>query len=268
MFRSTGRGAVPALPGPAPSPAPAAARSRATASTEASRSWSASIRPLLRWDAKTAVARISGGSAEPAPPVAGCPAGASACASEPTPIESDPAPFGIVAPTFVPDFFNADGIVPERRAGSHPDLLSGSVRLQLDRFPPSGEGGPTRSLSRTASATIRVDASTRLPRRPDRRWRMSPRLLWRSGDALLSSQVGRIEVMVAGDRDLARRVNTPPSLLQPHLHPRGAAQRPGDGRSAAIRSTSAPRSIPPICTRSPTHDPDINETLAAVRARS
>jgi hypothetical protein len=43
--------------------------------------------------------------------------------AEPAEISSAPAPFGIVASSFVPDFFQADGIATEREAGAHPDLL-------------------------------------------------------------------------------------------------------------------------------------------------
>ena len=43
---------------------------------------------------------------------------------EPTLISSTPAGFGIVASSFKPDFFKADGLTPEREAGGHPDLLT------------------------------------------------------------------------------------------------------------------------------------------------
>ena len=57
--------------------------------------------PVLR----TASATVSGGGAPEAPPDAGCAAGVSACTKEATPIDSEPAPFGIFAPSFLPDFF-------------------------------------------------------------------------------------------------------------------------------------------------------------------
>ena len=60
---------------------------------------------------RTASAKASGGGA------------AEATATEPTPIGSTPAPFGILAPSFLPDFFEADGLTKEREAGAHPDLL-------------------------------------------------------------------------------------------------------------------------------------------------
>ena len=61
---------------------------------------------------RTLSARVSGGGA------------AEATATEPTPISSTPAPFGVLADTFVPDFFAADGLSAEREAGAHPDLLT------------------------------------------------------------------------------------------------------------------------------------------------
>jgi hypothetical protein len=90
-----------------------------------------------------------------------------AVAREPIHVDSEPAGFGIVAPSFVPDFFQADGVTLEREAGAHPDLFtvpfdfnsvnapegeafhpetkveSGSVRnLKVD-LPPGFIGAPT-----------------------------------------------------------------------------------------------------------------------------
>jgi hypothetical protein len=43
---------------------------------------------------------------------------------EPAQVDAEPAGFGIVEPSFTPDFLQADGRSPEREAGSHPDVLS------------------------------------------------------------------------------------------------------------------------------------------------
>ena len=42
---------------------------------------------------------------------------------EPTRIDLNPAGFGVVAPSFLPDFFAIDGLTEERQAGAHPELL-------------------------------------------------------------------------------------------------------------------------------------------------
>ena len=47
-----------------------------------------------------------------------------AIAAEPTPISSEPAGFGFFAPSFLPGFFAADGLDPQRQAGVHPDLFT------------------------------------------------------------------------------------------------------------------------------------------------
>lgn len=91
-----------------------------------------------------------GGGAAEAPAAAACAPGLAACAIEQIQVDSVPAEFGILAETFLPDFTGADGITPEREAGSHPERLivpfdltsvpnpGGSVTktsfLQNDRF--------------------------------------------------------------------------------------------------------------------------------------
>ena len=88
-----------------------------------------------------------------------------ASATEPTPIDPTPAGFGIVPESFVPDFYEADGLTPVREASSHPELLttpfdfnsidsaasinpfqkieSGSVRDLVVDLPPGFLGNPT-----------------------------------------------------------------------------------------------------------------------------
>ncbi|HWO15654.1 MAG TPA: hypothetical protein VNM89_02965 [Solirubrobacterales bacterium] len=73
---------------------------------------------------KTAVATVTGGGAPPAPPAVGCAVGIAACARETAHISPEEAGFGILPETFVPDFFETDGLTPERQAGAHPDLLT------------------------------------------------------------------------------------------------------------------------------------------------
>jgi hypothetical protein len=71
-----------------------------------------------------ATAKVEGGGAPAAPAVAGCPAKAGACAIEPTHVAPQDAGFGIVPSSFVPDFFEADGVSPEREAGAHPEIFT------------------------------------------------------------------------------------------------------------------------------------------------
>ena len=68
-------------------------------------------------------ARLEGGGSPAAPAVSNCPKGAVACATEEIVIDSSPAGFGIPAPSFRPDFYEADEQSPERQAGAHPDLF-------------------------------------------------------------------------------------------------------------------------------------------------
>jgi hypothetical protein len=51
-------------------------------------------------------------------------AAAGAGAVELTHISPDPAGFGVLANTFLPDFFETDGLALEREAGAHPDLFT------------------------------------------------------------------------------------------------------------------------------------------------
>jgi hypothetical protein len=60
----------------------------------------------------TTTAKIEGGGAA-----------VPATTEEPTEIDAEAATFGIVAPSFTPDFLAADAHTPEREAGAHPDLF-------------------------------------------------------------------------------------------------------------------------------------------------
>jgi hypothetical protein len=64
-------------------------------------------------DPRTVSAKLKGGGAE-----------AEAKAKELIDIDPQPASFGFVPSSFVPDFFKADGVTPERESGAHPDLAT------------------------------------------------------------------------------------------------------------------------------------------------
>jgi len=127
-----------------------------------------------------ASAKVEGGGAATA-----------ATAVEPTPVDPQPASFGIIASTFIPDFFEEDRLTVEREAGAHPDLAvfpfdftsvdapidanpqkkfpAGSVRnLTLDT--PPGFVGSTTAVSECKVAEFVV------------------------GECPASSQVGRIDL--------------------------------------------------------------------------
>ena len=103
-------------------------------------------------DLLTATATLSGGGAEKA-----------ATDSEPTPVLSDSAgfgvaaDFGIVESSFTPDFFAADGTTTERQAGAHPDLLTVPVDFNSRPAPTASKPALDR-----ASGSIR-DLSVELP---------------------------------------------------------------------------------------------------------
>ncbi|HXS34922.1 MAG TPA: hypothetical protein VN758_14260, partial [Solirubrobacterales bacterium] len=70
------------------------------------------------------VAANAGGEPTASAKVEGGGAAVVATTKEQTPINSEPAPFGVFPASFAPDFFTADGVTTEREAGAHPDLLT------------------------------------------------------------------------------------------------------------------------------------------------
>ena len=90
----------------------------------------------------TATATLAGGGAAKA-----------STDSEPTEVDSTPAGFGVLASSFVPDFFGADGTTPVREAGAHPDLLTVPVDFNTVAAPTAKkptltrEAGSLRDLS-------------------------------------------------------------------------------------------------------------------------
>jgi len=86
----------------------------------------------------TTTAKIEGGGAA-----------VPATTEEPTEISPEAAGFGIVAPSFTPDFVQADAHTPEREAGAHPDLFP--VPFDFNTFIPD----PKLPLVAQESETIR-----------------------------------------------------------------------------------------------------------------
>ncbi len=93
----------------------------------------------------TADATLSGGGAPEAPPVAGCPPGVGACATEPIQVGTDLFPFGIVDGSWVADSYEADGVTPVRRAGAHPDHATFSFDINSIPNGLSQDGEPQKA---------------------------------------------------------------------------------------------------------------------------
>ncbi len=81
--------------------------------------------------------------------------GGVASANEPTQIDSQPAGFGIVDESFISDFFMADGLTPEREAGSHPDQVSFSFDFNSVSTPHGGH--PEQKAEAETIRDLQVD---------------------------------------------------------------------------------------------------------------
>jgi hypothetical protein len=184
---------------------------------------------------------------------------AEATAKETTPISSTPAPFGIIPSSFVPDFFESDGLTPQREAGAHPDLLTVPFDLNSVDFP----GHPYLGLdTKRPSGNIRnvhVDAPPGFIGNPSAVGEC-PQAALTLGSCPPSSQVGRIEVMTwppVGTVGDYHTFNRPVFNLQ---HPRGAVSDLAfviAANPVHIRASLDPANRYAITT----HVPDINETV-------
>ena len=195
---------------------------------------------------RTASAKASGGGA------------AEATATEPTPIGSTPAPFGIVAPSFLPDFFEADGLTKEREAGAHPDLLIVPFDFNSVDIPTHSLGIDQKHES-DSIRNIEVDTPPGFVGDPTALGEC-PQAGLVIGACPLSSQVGRIEATtdppVSNSGDY-RTFNRPVYNL---TQPRGALSDLAmviAGNPVHIRASLDPANGYAITT----HVPDINETL-------
>ncbi len=217
-------------------------------------------RNLAPGTVKTVKAVLSGGGAPAAPPAAGCLAGFVACAAEPTPIDPEPAGFGIIGESFLPDFFAADGLTPVRTAGAHPPLLtvpfdfttvdaphprspfkkaeSGSIHDLVVDLPPGFIGNPT-AVGECSAAGFTLNICPR------------------------SSQVGFIEVKLPTIASTINPLTGIDNQLQPVFnleHPRGAISDLAfsvGGNPVHIRASLDPANHYAIRTTVPS----INETF-------
>jgi hypothetical protein len=92
----------------------------------------------------TAKATVEGGGAAEA-----------ASTEEPTEVDPEKAPFGIPAPSFVPDFFQADAHTTEREAGAHPDIFTVPFDFNSEIFDPVNR--PTVARESESIRDLHVD---------------------------------------------------------------------------------------------------------------
>jgi hypothetical protein len=202
--------------------------------------------PALEGIVRTASAKLTGGGAS------------EATAKEPALISSTPAPFGIVASSFVPDFLQADGLTPEREAGAHPDLLVVPFDFNSIDRPKSLLGDDQKGES-DSIRNIHVDTPPGFVGNPSAVGEC-PQADLTLGTCPASSQVGRIEVQtdppVASSGDY-QTFNRPVYNM---THPRGSVSDLAivlGGNPVHIRASLDPANRYAITT----HVPDINETL-------
>jgi hypothetical protein len=145
--------------------------------------------------------------------------GAASAASdeEPAPIDPEPAPFGVFAPSFVPDFLAADGTTPEREAGGHPDTLSFPVDFNSVFAPTAGE--PTMNRESESLRDLATEQPPGFIGAPTAVGECSP-ALFTLGECPFSSQVGRFDGSVYSPG--AGVVFNFTTAVFNMIHPRGA----------------------------------------------
>jgi len=137
-------------------------------------------------------ATVEGGGAALAPPAAGCPAGAAACASERTLLSAEEAGFGIPPASFTPDFLEADGVTPVREAGAHPALFV--TPFDLNTISAAfGEGTDSQKISNERIRGLHVDLPPGFVGNPTTVGECT-QAQFTVGKCPASSQVGRIDL--------------------------------------------------------------------------
>jgi hypothetical protein len=211
---------------------------------------------------RTAKASISGGGAPAAPAAAGCAAPlAAACAIEPTHIDANDAGFGIVAPSFTPGFFRADGMTPVHTAGAHPDLLT--VPFDFNSIPntdPFYKGAAPTADYKQADESIRdltVDLPPGFLGNPTAVGECT-QAQFTVGNCPASSQVGRFD---AGLHPVTQSFYTPITVGVFNLsHPRGSITDLGfsvAGNPVHVLASLDPSNHYSITTTTP----NINQTI-------
>jgi hypothetical protein len=185
-------------------------------------------------------------------------AAAPAVASEPTPIDSEPAGFGIVADTFRPDFVKADGLTPVRESGAHPDLFT--VPLDFNTITPDPLE-PIQKLEAGDIRNIHVDLPPGFVGNLSAVGECTAAQL-AAADCPASSQVGRVDLVtypVSPDPSSVTFFNITTGVFN-FVHPRGALADLGfvfAGRPVHIKASLDPTNGYAVTSLVP----DINETL-------
>ncbi len=157
---------------------------------------------------KFASAKVSGGGAAKA-----------ATAIEETPIGPEPADFGIIPSTFVPDFFAADGLTTEREASSHPDLAT--FPFDFTSVDAPSEDNPAKKAESGSIRNIVVDTPPGFVGVPTAVGECN-QATFTAGECPASSQVGRFEATLAGLFP-TESINALTTGVFNLAHPRGVA---------------------------------------------
>ncbi len=197
---------------------------------------------------RTASAKVEGGGAL-----------APATTKEPTQIDPEPAGFGIVTPSFVPGFFEADGITAEREAGAHPDLFTVPFDFNSRDLPAGNPGAePDQKIPSGNVRDLHVDTPPGFLGNPTAVGECS-QAEFTVGACPPSSQVGRIDVRTF-PLFLSNRVETISSSVYNLSHPRGSVSDLAfeiGGNPVHIKASLDPANHYAITTEVPL----INETL-------
>ena len=186
-------------------------------------------------------------------------AAAGASTEEPTPIDSEPAGFGIFAPSFLPDFVTADGVTPEREAGAHPDLLTVPFDFNSLDFPnPEARAG--QMIPAESIRDLRADAPPGFVGNPTAVGECS-QAEFTVGKCPAPSLVGRIDVNTF-PLNFAERITRIDAPVFNLFHPRGVINDLAfvvAGNPVHIKASLDPANRYAITTEVP----QINETLPA-----
>jgi hypothetical protein len=187
-------------------------------------------------------------------------AAASSSTEEPTEIDAEPVPFGILVPSFVPDFFKADAITTEREAGAHPYVLEVPMDFATDIFDPVHR--PTLPRESEPIRDLHVDTPPGFIGNPNAVGECT-QAEFQTGTCPRSSQVGRDYTLVyppaggSGGEEETLVVNEPVYNLS---HPRGTITDLAfnvSGNAIHIKATLDAANRYAIVTEVP----NINETL-------
>jgi hypothetical protein len=118
-----------------------------------------------------------------------------ATAVEPTQVDPVPAGFGILPHTFVPDFFQADGLTVEREAGVHPDLAV--FPFDFNSVDAPTVDNPLKKLEAESVRNVVVDTPPGFVGAPTAVAECK-QAEFTVGECPLASQVGRFDANLAG----------------------------------------------------------------------